>query len=266
MPAAASDAPLIRDRFVQTRAGRLHLLEAGAGEPLLLLASNGCSAHQYRAVLPLLAAHGHAMALDILGQGDSDPLTRHHSIEMHGAAVLALLDALELPRASIVGTSVGGLIALQLARDTPRRLGPLVLVDTPLRTEAFWAAQWPRLERAFATPTQTFEEVRPRFRELTPELHERWNIDRRKAGAWTLMDVMWAGREFDALGAAAAARVPTLVLIGGRGPIADLVDVYRARMPHAAVEVMPDCGHFPMVDDPPDFSRRVLRFLQGGRA
>lgn len=254
----------IRDRFVQTPLGRLHLLEAGEGEPLLLLPSNGCSAHEYAAVLPLLAARCRAIAVDYPGHGDSEPITRHHTIEMYGAAMLALLDALGLARAHVAGTSVGGLIGLQLARDAAARLASLVLVDTPLRDEAFWAAQWPRLERAFSLPVQSFEEVRPRFRALTPQLHERWNIDRCKAGAWTMMDVMWAGRAFDALGATAAVQARTLVLIGERGPIADLVETWRQRIPAARVEVMAECGHFPMVDDPQGFSARVLDFLQAG--
>ena len=255
------DTSSIRDRFVTTHAGRVHLLEAGSGPPLVLLPSNGCSAHEYDDVVPLLARRYRVIAIDCPGQGDSDRIVRHHTIEMHGAAVLAVLDQLQLPQVHLVGTSVGGLIGLQLARDVADRLASLVLVDTPLRDEAFWAAQWPRLERGFSQPTQGFEEVQPRFRALTPEVHARWNIDRNKAGAWTMMDVMWAGREFDALGAAASVRTRTLALIGGRGPIADLAPSYALKVPGASVVVLDECGHFPMIDDPHAFAETVAGFL-----
>ena len=44
---------------------------------------------------------------------------------------------------------------------------------------------------------QSEDAVRPRLRKLTPAMLERWNIDRAKAGAWHMMSVMWALREYD---------------------------------------------------------------------
>jgi 3-oxoadipate enol-lactonase len=53
----------------------------------------------------------------------------------------------------------------------------------------------------------------------------------------------------------------TLALIGGRGPIADLVDSYPAKVPGATVTVLQECGHFPMIDDPRAFAEAVTTFL-----
>jgi pimeloyl-ACP methyl ester carboxylesterase len=69
--------------FVQTKHGRLHYLEAGKGPTLVLLHSNGASAFQYEQVLPGFAERSRVLALDMPGHGDSDPITRHYSIEAY---------------------------------------------------------------------------------------------------------------------------------------------------------------------------------------
>lgn len=258
----------MKDGFVDTPHGRLHYLHAGAGDALVLLHSNGCSAHEYAGVMAGLAGTAAVYALDLVGHGDSDPLDRHYGIEMHGDAVLAFMDALDIERAVVAGSSVGGLIALQLSRDAPHRLTAAGLIETPIRTYDWWGEQWPRLEKAFTTTGQSFEEVKPRFRNLTPAFHDRWNIDRAKAGAKTMMDVMWAGREFDANGALdhlAAGKLPVLVAIGDRGPIADLVDEYRRRLPRATHALFEGCGHFPMIDEPARFVQVLGDFAAAAR-
>jgi pimeloyl-ACP methyl ester carboxylesterase len=254
------------DRFVTTAHGRLHYRQAGAGPALVLLHSNGASARQFDPIIAGLAGAHTVYALDLPGHGDSDPLGRHHTIEEYGDAVSGFIDAVGAGRCPVAGSSVGGLIALHLARATPARIAAVGLIETPIRDDAFWGAQWPRLEKAFTATQQSFDEVRPRFRDITPALHERWNIDRAKAGAKTMMDVMWAGRAFDAAGALdalAAADLPVWVAIGEAGPIADLIETYRLRLPRAAHNVFPGCGHFPMIDAPERFAAALRDFLAG---
>jgi 3-oxoadipate enol-lactonase len=247
--------------FVQTTHGRLHYLEAGKGAPLVLLHSNGASAFQYEQVLPAFAENWRVLALDMPGHGDSDPISRHYSIEMYAQSVVAFLDALKLERAAVAGDSVGGSICIALARDHAQRTQPVIISETPLRDDKEWEKTWPRIEATYSQPTQGIDELKPRFRAATPELLKRWNTDRNKAGAWTMVDVMWAMREFDAEGALRALKGPAAAIVGAKGNVVSNRGPYDAALGKALVAVLPDCGHFPMIDDPALFVKEVNRLL-----
>jgi pimeloyl-ACP methyl ester carboxylesterase len=86
---------------------------------------------------------------------------------------------------------------------------------------------------------------------------DRWNIDRQKAGAWTMLDVMWALREYDVFADIPNIAARTCVIFGDKGPTIAGIDNFRSGLPDAAIVVMEDCGHFPMNDDPDALVRIV---------
>src|SRR6185437_14187772 len=170
------------DGFVKTAHGRIHYLHAGNGPTLLLLHSNGCSSYEYEEVISRLAERRHVYAWDMPGHGDSDPLSRHYTVGDYADAVIAFMDALGLDRASVLGSSVGGTICVDLGVRHSARIERLVIVEAPACSEAVWAQRWPTVEENFGIPTQTLEQVAARIRNATPALLTRWNIDRNKAG------------------------------------------------------------------------------------
>jgi len=121
----------VERRFVATRLGRIHVATAGAGFPVLLLHQTPRSWDEYRDVLPLLGRDFRAIAMDTLGFGDSDPPAGDASIELWAQGAFALLDALEAPRAAIVGHHTGAVIAVEMAASAPARVGALVLSACP---------------------------------------------------------------------------------------------------------------------------------------
>jgi pimeloyl-ACP methyl ester carboxylesterase len=251
----------MQDKFVQTSHGRIHWLEAGSNsstEPLILLHSNGCSAYEFEAVIESLGRQFRVFAWDMPGHGDSDPLRRHHSVADYADAVVAFMDAIEVERAWVAGASIGGLICVELAGRHARRVHGVAIVEAVLQSAAAWEAAWPMVETLFGSATQSFEEVRPRFRELTPAAHRRWNIDRAKAGVKTMMGVMWAIRQYDALSAAYAVNAPAAILCGDLGPMKPGVPEWQARLPRSPLHMLPGCGHFPMIDSPPQFEHALL--------
>lgn len=254
--------------FVQTSNGRLHYLEAGKGEPLVLLHSNGASAFQYEQVMPGFAERWRVLALDMPGHGDSDPITRHYQIEMYAQAVVSFLDALNIERAAVAGDSVGGSICIALARDHAKRTRPVIISECPLRDNAEWEKTWPRIEATYSQPTNTLADLKPRLREgrATEEVLKRWNTDRNKAGAWTMVDVMWAMREFDAEGALKALKGPAAAIVGAKGNVVSNRGPYDSALGKDLVAVLPECGHFPMIDDPALFVNEVNRLLAAAAA
>jgi pimeloyl-ACP methyl ester carboxylesterase len=142
------------------------------------------------------------------------------------------------------------------------RVRSLVLVETPIRSAQAWAQRWFNVEGNFALPLQSIESVAARIRNVTPELHKRWNIDRSKAGSHTMMDAMWAVREYDTLGALAALQVPTCAILGSEGPVSDSLPALTHKIGKDNIAVMHNCGHFPMLDDPAEFVERLSHFLE----
>jgi 3-oxoadipate enol-lactonase len=253
--------PRWKEAFADLPTGRIHYAEAGHGEPLILLHSNGCSIFEFQFVIEDLAQEHRVLALDLPGQGDSDPLTCHWTYDMYADAVVAWMDVLGIKRASIVGTSIGGVVCLALGKRHPDRIRSLLLVETPIRSGEAWSKRWFTVESNFALPVQPFEAVTSRIRNMTPELHKRWNVDRSKAGSHTMMDAMWAVREYDSLGVLAELDVPTFAILGSNGPVGDGLEPLEKKIGKDNIAVMQNCGHFPMIEEPSEFVQNVNRFV-----
>ncbi len=252
----------MKQGFEYTRHGCIHYYEEGAGKPLILLHSNGASAHQYDDCMQLFAKNWRVIAWDMPGHGDSDPITKHYSIEAYADAVIALMDALKIDRAAVAGDSVGGSICIALSRDHAHRMDGVVISECPLRTTEDWLNTWGKIEATYSQPTQDMNELLPRFRKATHELLQRWNTDRNKAGAWAMVDVMRAMREFDTVGALNILKAPSAAILGAKGNSLNKKDLYGQCVGANNVAVLADCGHFPMIDDPKLFSDEVTRLLK----
>jgi pimeloyl-ACP methyl ester carboxylesterase len=128
---------VIRRRFVGVPDGEIHLAEAGSGRPVLLLHQTPRSSEEYRDVLPLLAPHVRAIAMDTIGFGESTEPPWKPSIEGYAGAVRGVLEALELERVSLVGHHTGGVVAIEVAASWPERVDRLVLSSTPYADAEF---------------------------------------------------------------------------------------------------------------------------------
>lgn len=117
----------LRPAYADTAGGMLHYAQAGAGDAMLLLHATPGSWRAFTPLAPLLAGHFRTIALDTPGYGNSDPLPGEVSVEAMAESVVALLDALELPRAHVLGLHTGNKIAAALAARFPDRIGRVVL-------------------------------------------------------------------------------------------------------------------------------------------
>lgn len=116
-----------RRRYADLSYGQLHYVDAGRGEPLLLLHSAPRSSRAYRFLQPRLAERYRVIAPDLPGFGASDALPGSPTMEAFGTAMVALLDALELPRAHVFGYHTGNKVAAALAAEHGSHVDRLVL-------------------------------------------------------------------------------------------------------------------------------------------
>jgi len=132
----------LRFETIDTASGPLSVLSAGAGEPVIMVHGLGATKGSFLPTVAALADSFRVIALDLPGFGDSvKPLTAAYDPPFFARAVVDLLDALGLPRAHIIGNSLGGRIALELGLDHAERVGRLVLLAPSLawKRERPWA-------------------------------------------------------------------------------------------------------------------------------
>ncbi|GAB4424142.1 MAG: alpha/beta fold hydrolase [Chloroflexi bacterium OHK40] len=99
----------------------------GTGAPILLIPGLGLDHSYFRYAIPLLAAEARVIAVDLRGIGRSARPAGPYSVELWAADLDALLEQLGIPQAHVVGSSLGGCIAMQLAYTNPGRVRSLSL-------------------------------------------------------------------------------------------------------------------------------------------
>jgi pimeloyl-ACP methyl ester carboxylesterase len=126
------DLPAAGKRVVLREGVAVNVLEAGTGPAVVLVHGLPGSAYEWRALLPELASRGfHAIAYDRVGYGRSDARPDgDFTPDANARELLALLEALDLDEATVVGWSYGGVTSMVAAMQHPSRLARLVLVGT----------------------------------------------------------------------------------------------------------------------------------------
>ena len=119
------------DRFVLVRDYHIHYVEAGEGQPVLLIPGAFTTYRTWNRVLPALSSHHRVLAVDYVGVGDSDKPEKgfHYTIEEQADVMAEMVLALGLSRVDVVGASYGGAVALNLAARYPHLVGKVVCIE-----------------------------------------------------------------------------------------------------------------------------------------
>jgi haloalkane dehalogenase len=130
-------------RYAEVDDLRVHFVDEGDGDPLLLLHGEPTWSFLYRKMIPLLTAAGHrAVAPDYVGFGHSDKPTARdfYTYDMHVRTVTQLVRGLDLSGITVVVQDWGGPIGLRFAVENPERVARLVVLNTGL---SFPSERWP---------------------------------------------------------------------------------------------------------------------------
>jgi pimeloyl-ACP methyl ester carboxylesterase len=131
--AMADGGGRLRLRHLDTSEGRISTMEAGTGHPVLLIHGLGATKASFLPTVDALAPTHRVIAVDLPGFGDSHkPLWAAYDAPYFARAMTALLDALEIESAHVVGNSMGGRVALELGLEHPERVRRLVLLAPSL--------------------------------------------------------------------------------------------------------------------------------------
>lgn len=127
--------------FASSHGARLYWRQDGAADKpaLVLLTSIGTDLSLYDPVVPLLTPDFRVIRMDTRGHGASDAPAGDYSLDLLADDVLAVMDAAGAGKASVCGTSLGGMIAMSLALKAPERVEALILACTsPAMDPSVW--------------------------------------------------------------------------------------------------------------------------------
>lgn len=242
--------------------------------PLILSSGLGGSASYWRPNIAALAGHFRVIAYDHRGTGRSDrALPDRVTLGDLGDDMLALMDALGVARASIIGHAIGGMAALEAARAAPDRVERIVVING-------WASLDPQTARCFdvrltllrKAGAAAYLEAQPLFLFPPDWLSEQDGALREEAvhqlahwpGDAVMEKRIAAARSFDCRDWGAAVMAPTLLVCASDDLLVPSINSARlqALLPDARCIVSSWGGHAVNVTDPAAFAGDVLDFLR----
>jgi pimeloyl-ACP methyl ester carboxylesterase len=246
----------------------------GAGAPLLLISGLGSKGTSWRPFLQIAAQRHRVLTFDSRGAGASPPLDGPIAIRDLARDALALLDHLGLARVAVMGRSMGGMIAQELALLAPARVERLVLVSTSGRVDAHLREvflHWAELAEAGVTA-----HLRHRASMLwclgsdamaDPDLvapYLRGKLDGDRPRDYALQARACAAH--DALRRLRRLSLPALVIAGGDDRLMPPrhAEALAKAVPGAELALIPGAGHLVHLEAAKAFSREVMRFLAAG--
>lgn len=257
-----------------------------SGQPakknFVLLHGLGDEADSWRKVFPLLAGQGRVIVPDLPGFGRSGHPKRAYRLNFFSDTIAALLDALQIPQAVMVGNSMGGAVSLRLTLRRPDLVSRLVLVDGPPVRSKISTAQL-----IFLTPGQgekiytnfrnsqdaAYASLKPYYANLDglPSddqafLRERvcdrvWSDDQRRAYfstfRWMALEGLLGHPKPSDL---AQIKIPTRIIWGERDVVIPLesAKLLQSWIPGSSLHVISGSGHVPQQEHPVEVARLIL--------
>ena len=119
------------DKFVVVQGYNIHYVEAGEGEPILLIPGAFSTYRHWNRIIPYLSKHYKLLCIDYLGVGDSDkPRSGFgYTIEEQADLIVKMIEALQISKVQIFGVSYGGAIALNLAARYPEKVDKIISIE-----------------------------------------------------------------------------------------------------------------------------------------
>ena len=256
----------------------IHHVATGAGRPPLVFVHGFACAHtDWDAQVAHLSPRHRTVAVDLRGHGASPGAAEDCSIERYGADVAEVMRALALPPAVLVGHSMGCRVVIEAALQAPAHAAGVILVDG----SQFSPAMAAMLRERFAAPDGYATLVNGIFKEM---FTSRSNTDvaasivaralrlPRPIGEKMMTDLQRydVGRLTHTL---ASLRVPVMALQATysnekrerrtmrQGQTTPYLDMLRADVPSARIEVIADTGHFPQLDESAQTNALIDSFL-----
>ena len=275
---------VVEEQKIEVEGLPTRYLVARGGLPLLLLHGVGDNALDWQWVMPALASTYRVYAPDLPGSGGSANPRSDYSPAFFTRFVAAFLNALEVERAAVVGNSLGGLVGLRLALAEPARVAALGLVSSggfgrevtyALRSLALpgygelavaWGKRRPgAAQRALGRAALVFARPQDAPRKWIKEQYRMARLPGFLEAqlAAVRAQVELKGQREVLVDRLAQVERPTMVVWGTRDRVLPYSQAKEAfsHLQEGYLELIPECGHLPHVEQPDRFASSLRRFL-----
>jgi pimeloyl-ACP methyl ester carboxylesterase len=256
----------------------IHYVVAGTGTlPLVFVHGFACDHTDWNAQVAHFSSRHRVVTVDLRGHGASPGMADECSIERYGADVAEVLRGLKLPPAVLIGHSMGCRVVIETALQAPGRTAALVLIDG----SQFAAGMRSVLQDVFAAPDGFANLARRWFTEMFTAKSDTAvaasTVERavrlpRAIGEKVILDLLRydVGRLTTSL---SELRVPVMAIQTTfsnarreRRPLAKdqttpYLELLRAHVPGVHIEIIPDAGHFPQLDQPEQTNALIENFI-----
>jgi pimeloyl-ACP methyl ester carboxylesterase len=271
-------------KYLELHGDRIAYRDAGQGDVLLFIHGMAGSSATWRAVLPQLAKKYRVIAPDLLGHGESDKPRGDYSLGAFAVWLRDFLDELGITRATVVGQSLGGGVAMQFVYQHPDYCERLVLISSGglgpdvgviLRLLSAPGAEFVLPIIAPKPVLQVGNKVKswlssagiqsPRGAEMWSAYSSLADRQTRQSFLRTLRSVVdYRGQAVSALSRLKLqGELPVMAIWGEKDDIIPVEHVYAAQAARAGsrVEVLPDVGHFAQVEAPMQVVNLIEDFI-----
>lgn len=251
----------------------LYYESSGEGQPLLFIHGLGATGQDWERQVAFFSQHYQVITLDLRGHGRTDKPRQRYSIPQFADDVAELLRTLDSYPAHVVGLSLGGMVAFQLAVAHPGLLQSLVIVNSgPEMPSNTWkqrlgllmllAQRWliVRLYGMRKMGEVLSERLlpSPEHAEERRVFVERWAANDKNA----YLKATYALRGWSVADRLGEIHCPTLVISADQDytPVA-FKEAYVAKMPNAELAIIQDSRHYSNVERPDAFNETLMAFL-----
>ena len=269
--ALAQTARVVRGRVEVSGGEKLYYEMAGRGPSVVLIHGGLADSRMWDDQFKAFARHYRTLRYDLRGFGKSDfsmgPLS-------HVEDLAALLKFLRIEKATLIGLSLGGMIAMDFALEHPAMVERLVLVASGLRgyqgvknekgLAAYKAAEMEGREKAIAlwlehpffVTGKNNPSYQQRMREMLTDNFRTWGP--------TPAPIVWNWPTRPVIERLQTIKAPTLVIVGDRdfSNITAIADILATKIPGAQRAVMTNVSHHLNMENPAEFNQLVLKFLR----
>jgi pimeloyl-ACP methyl ester carboxylesterase len=252
-------------RHIETASGRLAVFDEGTGPAIVFIHGLGGDFTHFEHVAPAFADRYRVIGVDMPGCGDSHKPGHRLSVRGHAKALFDLLDALDIKSATLVGHSAGGLVCATAAFLHPHRVEQLVLINSAgLRQYRWWTRLGARLLfrrplvdaflvlSAYAILKRVFAAENQYTRKFADDNIHRPREARLRHIAKVIADLLPDMMIPTLAQNAHTLDIPALIIWGAQDRLVPLAAVQRAAelLPAGRLEVLMDCGHMPIIEQP----------------
>lgn len=257
----------------------------GKGEPIVLIPGLGTTHKFFAGVVPLLAQRYQVIGLDLRGVGQSAKPKQTYSMELWADDIAALLDHLKLERAHILGSSLGGCVAIAFADRYLAKTGTLVLAATfseidrllelnyrvrialiekvgmtqllaDFAVTALFGRTFYETEKGRAVAANTLAMIQQNDKDMYIE-HLRAVLRFGRCDPGQENEEKYTAR-------LKKMQCPALVMVGDEDvlTVAKFSKIMAAALPRAELVIQQACGHVTLVEKPEESAEKILDFLK----